>query len=96
MDLRKGLQLFQTPRKLVPGRPRRPSHRACSARALNGDDSLAGDDSAFMEELASLRYRLQKPDHNKRRMLEITWQVRDGAPKVHSDFCAASEPICLS
>jgi len=62
--------------------PERPRRGLCAARAFRRDDGRAGDDAAFMEELASIRTRLQKPDKSKRRMLEITWQVRGGAAKV--------------
>eukprot|EP00892_Ulva_mutabilis_P012628 jgi/Ulvmu1/9738/UM055_0078.1 len=78
MDLRKASHLCKAPWMQMPERPRRS---ACCARALHRDEGLTGDDAAFMEELASLRTRLQKPDKSKRRMLEITWQVRGGAAK---------------
>lgn len=79
MDLAKTVHLCRSPWGVMPERPRRS---ACCARALHRDEGRTGDDAAFMEELASLRTRLQKPDKSKRRMLEITWQVRSGAAKV--------------
>lgn len=72
----------RTLRKVAPGRPGRSERAGCNARGLNSDEGFVGDDAAFMAELASLRDRLHKPGKNKRRMLEITWQVRGGAAKV--------------